>query len=153
MNARIALSIALMIAMAPAAFAQTAAPAASARPAQAARPAQQAGADAAFAAWDKDKNGSLSKDEFRAGYDAAIESLAVQRLRMEFQRHDTNHDNRLDAGEYANLALVQRAGKSAPMLSAFDKDKNQSLDFAEYVEFVRVTAKAQMAAPAPKQGN
>ena len=152
MNARIALSIALM-AMAPAAFAQNAAPAASARPAQAARPAQQAGADAAFAAWDKDKNGSLSKDEFRAGYDAAIESLAVQRLRVEFQRHDTNHDNRLDAGEYANLALVQRAGKSAPMLSAFDKDKNQSLDFAEYVEFVRVTAKAQMAAPAPKQGN
>ena len=153
MNARIALSIALMIAMAPAAFAQTAAPAASARPAQAARPAQQAGADAAFAAWDKDKNGSLSKDEFRAGYDAAIESLAVQRLRMEFQRHDTNHDNRLDAGEYAGLALVQHAGKSAPMLSAFDKDKNQSLDFAEYVEFVRVVAKAQMAAPAPKQGN
>jgi Ca2+-binding EF-hand superfamily protein len=154
MNARIALSIALM-AMAPAAFAQNAAPAASARPAQAARPAQQAGlgADAAFAAWDKDKNGSLSKDEFRAGYDAAIESLAVQRLRVEFQRHDANHDNRLDAGEYANLALVQHAGKSAPMLSAFDKDKNQSLDFAEYVEFVRVVAKSQMAAPAPKQGN
>jgi len=135
MNARIALSIAL-VAMAPAAFAQNAAP-----------------ADAAFAAWDKDKNGSLSKDEFRAGYDAAIDSLAVQRLCEEFQRHDTNHDNRLDAGEYANLALVQHAGKSAPMLSAFDKDKNQSLDFAEYVEFVRVVAKAQMAAPAPKQGN
>ena len=155
MNVRIALSIALM-AMAPAAFAQNAAPAAVARPTQAARPAQQQaglGADAAFAAWDKDKNGSLSKDEFRAGYDAALESLAVQRLRVEFQRHDTNHDGRLDAGEYANLALVQHAGKSAPMLSAFDKDKNQSLDFAEYVEFVRVAAKAQMAAPAPKQGN
>jgi Ca2+-binding EF-hand superfamily protein len=153
MNVRIALSIALM-ALAPAALAQNAAPAA-ARPAQPARPGQQAGlgADAAFAAWDKDKNGSLSKDEFRAGYDAAIESLAVQRLRVEFQRHDTNHDNRLDAGEYANLALVQHAGKSAPMLSAFDKDKNQSLDFAEYVEFVRVAAKAQVAAPAPKPGN
>ena len=112
-------------------------------------PARQAGGpDAVFAAWDKDGNGTLSKDEFRNGWAGTRNALAAQRLKAEFQRHDVNKDGKLQAGEYANLALVQRAGKSAPMMSAFDKDKDQGLDFAEYVDFVKTAAQLQPAAPA-----
>ena len=146
MKARIIFASIALIA-ASTAFAQNAAQPA-ARPAQALQPVDT---DAIFAAWDKDKNGALSPQEFRDGYDDTREALALQRLRIEFQRHDANHDGRLDAGEYSQLALVQRAGKNAPMMSAFDTDKNQGLDFKEYVEFIRTAAKAQAgAAPAPK---
>ena len=110
--------------------------------------AQQGSPDALFAAWDKDKNGALSKDEFRAGYDGVRTAMATQRLRAEFQRHDADKSGKLEAGEYAKLVLVQRAGKNAPMLSAFDRDKNQGLDFQEYLDFVRTATKAQAAAPA-----
>lgn len=109
---------------------------------------QAGGPDAVFAAWDKDGNGALSKDEFRNGWAGTRNALAVQRLKAEFQRHDANKDGKLQANEYANLALVQRAGKSAPMMSAFDKDKDQGLDFAEYVDFVKTAAQLQPAAPA-----
>ena len=107
---------------------------------------QAGGPDAVFAAWDKDGNGALSKDEFRNGWAGTRNALAAQRA--EFQRHDANKDGKLQAGEYANLALVQRAGKSAPMMSAFDRNKDQGLDFAEYVDFVKTAAQLQPAAPA-----
>ena len=129
-----------MLALPVVAFAQDAKPA----------PARQAGGpDAVFAAWDKDGNGTLSKDEFRNGWAGTRNALATQRLKAEFQRHDANKDGSLQAGEYANLALVQRAGKSAPMMSAFDRNKDQGLDFAEYVDFVKTAAQLQPAAPVP----
>ena len=128
-----------MLALPILAFAQDAKPAAA---------RQAGGPDAVFAAWDKDGNGALSKDEFRNGWAGTRNALAVQRLKAEFQRHDANKDGKLQAGEYANLALVQRAGKSAPMFSAFDKDKDQGLDFAEYVDFVKTAAQQHPAAPA-----
>ena len=128
-----------MLALPIVAFAQDAKPAAA---------RQAGGPDAVFAAWDKDGNGTLSKEEFRNGWAGTRNALAAQRLKAEFQRHDANKDGKLQAGEYANLALVQRAGKSAPMLSAFDKDKDQGLDFAEYVDFVKTAAQLQPAAPA-----
>ena len=138
MNLRVVGCIA-MLALPLLAFAQDAKPA----------PARQAGGpDAVFAAWDKDGNGTLSKDEFRNGWAGTRNALATQRLKAEFQRQDANKDGKLQAGEYANLALVQRAGKSAPMLSALDKNKDQGLDFAEYVDFVKTAAQLQPAAPA-----
>ena len=91
---------------------------------------------------------ALSKDEFRNGWAGTRNALAAQRLKAEFQRHDANKDGKLQANEYANLALVQRAGKSAPMMSAFDKNKDQGLDFAEYVDFVKTAAQQHPAAPA-----
>ena len=128
-----------MLALPIVAFAQDAKPAAA---------RQAGGPDAVFAAWDKDGNGTLSKDEFRNGWAGTRNALATQRLKAEFQRQDANKDGKLQAGEYANLALVQRAGKSAPMMSAFDKNKDQGLDFAEYVDFVKTAAQLQPAAPA-----
>ena len=43
----------------------------------------------------------------------------------------------------------QRAGKNAPQLSTFDKDKDKALDFPEYLEFVRVTVQSAPPQPAP----
>jgi hypothetical protein len=151
MNKSIVLIAALV---APAAFAQQPAKAPVAAPAAPAAAAQQgpAGPDAMFAAWDKNHDGMISKDEFRAGYMAARDTMAVQRLHIEFQRRDDNHDGKLQANEYAQMMLVQRAGKNAPPMSAFDADKNQSLDFEEYLEALKNMAKPQPAAAAsPKK--
>ena len=135
MTSRIFIAAALLLA-APA-FAQQAA-----RPA--AQPALQGGPDATFAAWDKDGNGTLSKDEFRAGWMATREDLALRRLRNEFARHDADKSGKLEASEYAKLALVQRAGASAPAMTAFDKNKDGGLQFDEYIDFVKVAGAQQM---------
>ena len=141
MTSRIFFAAALL--MAAPAFAQQAG-----KPAQ---PALQGGPDATFAAWDKDGNGSLSKDEFRNGWLATREDLALRRLRTEFARHDADKSGKLEAGEYAKLALVQRAGKSAPAMTAFDKDKDGGLEFPEYLDFVKVAgAQLQPQAATPK---
>ena len=106
----------------------------------------QGGPDATFAAWDKDGNGTLSQDEFRAGWMATREDLAVRRLRNEFARHDADKSGKLEAGEYAKLALVQRAGASAPAMTTFDANKDGGLQFAEYLDFVKVAGAQQQAA-------
>ena len=114
-----------------------------------AQPALQGGPDATFAAWDKDGNGALSKDEFRNGWAATRDDLALRRLRTEFARHDADKSGKLEAGEYAQLALVVRAGKSAPQMTAFDANKDGGLQFNEYLDFVK-TAGTQAAAPKAK---
>jgi len=144
-SAKAGLAVATLL-VATSAFAQQPAPAA--RPAGA--PAQQPpGPDAVFNAWDKNKDGALSKQEFSDGWALARDELAVQRLHQEFQRRDANKSGRIEADEYAKLAIVQRAGKSAPALSAFDKNKDGGLDFPEYLDFVRTGMKALQATPAP----
>ncbi|MGO4551458.1 EF-hand domain-containing protein [Lysobacter sp. 2RAF19] len=140
MKSRIFFAVALLVA-APA-FAQQAA-----KPA--AQPGLQGGPDATFAAWDKDGNGTLTKDEFRAGWMATRDDLALRRLQTEFARHDTDKSGKLEAGEYAQLALVLRAGKSAPAMTAFDKNKDGGLQFAEYIDFIKVAGAQQPRAVAP----
>jgi len=54
---------------------------------------------------------------------------------------DTNKDGVLEAAEYANLELVKKAGASAPAMSTFDTNKSQTLDFKEYVGFVKAMVK------------
>jgi hypothetical protein len=139
--------IVLMAALvAPVAFAQQAG-----KPAAAPAAQGPAGPDAMFAAWDTNHDGAISKDEFRAGYAAARDTMAVQRLHVEFQRRDENHDGSLQADEYAKMLFVQRAGKNAPPMSTFDKDKNQSLDFPEYLEALKTMAQSQPATATPKK--
>jgi len=112
-----------------AAAAQTPAPAAGAA-------AQQATPDATFTRWDKDKNKSLSLDEFKAGWQEAQTTAALRKLRANFNAMDANKSGGLEASEYAKLELIKRAGANAPMMSAFDADKNQALDFKEYVSLI-----------------
>jgi len=95
-------------------------------------------ADAAFAAWDADRDGTLSRKEFRAGWTRLLREGARQsRLRRQFEAVDADHDGAVGAGEYPSLLLVRQAGKAAPPLSAFDADRNGRLEFAEYTVLVR----------------
>ena len=139
-----------------AADAQTTAP----RPAPASKPSTAAAAnpqavppevDAAFAAWDADRNGTLTLQEFRNGWMVLRRASQMQaRLRGQFNTIDVNRNGAIDANEYANLLLVKKAGKSAPALATFDANRNQRLEFPEYIEFIKRMTEAP-AAPAPKK--
>lgn len=106
--------------------------------------------DAAFAAWDADKNGVLSQGEFRNGWMELRRARELEaRLRTQFHTVDANRNNAIDSGEYGNLVLVKRAGNSAPPLSTFDTNKDQRLEFGEYLKLVqRMAATVQPAAAA-----
>ena len=121
------------------------------KPAQPAAAAQQqqGGSDVVFAQWDTDKNGTLSKDEFRVGWAALRNEMVLQRLHMEWEERDADKSGKLEQGEFANLVIVQRLGKSAPAMTAFDKDKSGGLEFPEYIDFLK-TASRQAPAAAPK---
>ena len=125
-----------------------AAPAFAADPPAAAAPSADARVDAAFAAWDTNKDHLLSLAEFKAGWAALQKATAVEAgLHRQFQAMDADHSGALDAAEYSNLALVKRAGNSAPSLSAFDANKDQRLQFGEYLQLVR-----RLGAQAPAAG-
>jgi hypothetical protein len=145
MNIRHALALVALVAAAPAIAQNAPKPA---QPAAAPAAQQQAGPDAVFALWDKDKNGSLSKNEFAAGWTEMRTDMVMQRMHAEFERQDANKSGKLEANEFANLVIVQRLGKSAPAMSAFDANKNAGLEFPEYIEFIK-TAMRQAPAAAP----
>lgn len=94
--------------------------------------------DATFRLWDRDRNGVLSLQEFRTG-SASLrrEGVRQSRQRVQFDKVDANDNGAVDAGEYPALLLVERAGKSAPALSAFDANRNGRLEFVEYQGLVR----------------
>jgi hypothetical protein len=139
-NMKFQILIAASLLLSTAAFAQTAtAPA---------KTGVQAGPDAAFAAWDKDGNGTLSKDEFRAGWMATRNDLVVQRLHGEFERHDADKSGKIEAPNTRSSRSCSAPVQSAPAMSAFDKNKDGGLQFAEYVDFVSTTAR-QAAGPKP----
>ncbi len=113
---------------------RAAAPATSAAP-------QQVGAAEIFARWDTDHNKNLSQQEFKAGWDQVQANMLVYKLHENFLAMDANKDGALEASEYANLELVRKAGASAPPMSTFDADKSQTLDFKEYLGFVKAMVK------------
>lgn len=146
MSMRMSLSC---IVLATLAFPAAAAPPAPSAPATPASADVDARINAMFTAWDANKDHQLSPAEFKAGWIALQQAAAVEAaLHRQFDAMDANHDGALDAGEYANLMLVKRAGKAAPPLSAFDVNKDQRLEFGEYVALVRKLG-TQMAEKAP----
>ena len=98
--------------------------------------AQAATPQAMFNRWDTDKNKSLSVDEFQTGWKEVQMSVVLRKLHATFESMDKDKSGGLEAGEYANLELVRRAGKDAPMLAFFDTDKNGKLDFREYSQMI-----------------
>lgn len=94
-------------------------------------------ADVLFAKWDTNHDGALSPVEFRTAWDELQAAVAMQRLHAQFIMLDTDKNGCLNAEEYAHMALVVRAGKAAPPMSRFDEQRNQCLDFKEYVVVVR----------------
>jgi glucose/arabinose dehydrogenase len=102
--------------------------------------------DAAFKAFDTDRNGSLSLAEFRAGWQAMRQGGAQTmqaRLQQQFKQVDANGNGGIDRTEYSGLVLVKRAGSAAPPFSEFDRDGSQKLEYAEYAELVRRLGTAQ----------
>jgi len=119
-----------------AALAQAAAAKPAAPAAQGAAAAKAVTPETVFNAWDKDKNKALSVDEFRAGWTEIQMRQTVAKLHQNFVAMDSNKSNALEQNEFANLELIKKAGAKAPMLSAFDTDKNGKLEFKEYVELI-----------------
>jgi hypothetical protein len=107
-------------------------------------------ADAVFAAWDADHNGALSLQEFRDGSRGMRRTAGIRgRLHGQFEAVDANGNDAIDAAEYGKLLLVEKAGKGAPPLSMFDANKDQRLQFPEYLALVRHMTERRTAAPAP----
>jgi Ca2+-binding EF-hand superfamily protein len=102
--------------------------------------------DEVFAAWDKDHNKTLSIDEFKAGWEDVREATTMRRLQLQFQAMDTNKNGTIEPIEYANLPAVKNSGASAPPMSNFDTNKNQSLDFPEFLGFVEAMIKSMRPA-------
>lgn len=114
-------------------------------------PAAVAQVNSTFTAWDSDKNGVLSRNEFEAGWMVLRQAAEAQeRLRAQFHKVDANGNGAIDAGEYPNLLLVKQAGAAALPLSSFDTNKNQRLEFGEYIALVRRMSASRPVAPAKK---
>jgi hypothetical protein len=107
---------------------------------------------ATFAAWDVNKDKVLSQQEFVAGWRNLQRAAAVEAgLRRQFSVVDADRSGAIDGKEYGNLLLIKRAGKAAPLLSSFDANRNQRLEFPEYLELVRRMTATPQAAIAPTQ--
>lgn len=103
-------------------------------------------ADAAFAAWDVDRNGSLSQQEFRNGWEKVRRAGQLEaNLRRQFLTIDSNKNSAIDPSEYSTLVLIKSAGKSAPSLSSFDTNKDGKLQFVEYITLVQTLAPKEAA--------
>ena len=109
---------------------------------------QAATAEQLFASWDKDKNRMLSQEEFKNGWESAREQNILGRLEAQFRAADKDKSGLIEAGEFANLGLIKRAGSGAPPMSAFDLNKDQKIDFKEYLDLV--PAMMKRLAPAAK---
>lgn len=104
--------------------------------------AKAATPEAIFDRWDKDKNKSLSLDEFRAGWQEVQMGALVRKLHGNFVSMDTNKSGSLEANEFANLELVKKS-KTPVQFASFDTDKNQKIDFKEYVGMIKAMAPAK----------
>ena len=119
-------------------------------PAPAAKPAPGAnieqGIDKMFAALDTDNNKQLSFDEFKRGVVAERrQSMMLQQLGQLFKAGDKSGNGTLEAVEFNALPGVKAAKEPKPKFADFDLNKDQKLDFREYVQYV-----GRMSAPPKK---
>ena len=109
--------------------------------------AKQASPESIFNDWDKDKNKSLSLDEFKTGWAQLSQQIqarqVIAKLHQNFTAMDKNKSGALEQDEFANLELIKKAGSKAPLLSAFDADKDGKLQFKEYVSLVETMMRNQ----------
>jgi len=73
-------------------------------------------------------------------YADAVTLMRAHRAELQSAMYP-DKDGYLNATEYAHLMLVQQAGKSAPPMAMFDMQRNQCLDFKEYLNAVEFMLK------------
>jgi Ca2+-binding EF-hand superfamily protein len=125
------------------ASAQTAAPAAAPGTAAAETP------EAMFQRMDKNNDKMLSLDEFKAGVEARNRAILVARLQAQFKAMDKNNSGALEPTEFYELPLIKSGGSSAPTFTSADTDKDQKLNFKEYVALIGKYAASKQAAKKP----
>ena len=109
-------------------------------------PNLEQGIDKMFAALDTDNNKQLSFDEFKRGVVAERrQAMLLQQLGQLFKAGDKSGNGTLEAVEFNALPGVKAAKEPKPKFADFDLNKDQKLDFREYVQYV-----GRMSAPPKK---
>ena len=93
------------------------------------------GAEVTFDAWDKDHNGQLSREEFRAGWERAQQALQAGAPAPAFLHGGRQQERALEPAEYATSSSMKKEA-DAPM-SRFDSNKDGKLQFGEYLGWCR----------------
>lgn len=110
-------------------------------------PNLEQGIDKMFAALDTDNNKQLSYDEFKRGVVAERrQQLMLQQLGQLFKAGDKSGNGALEAVEFNALPGVKAAKEPKPKFADYDLNKDQKLDFREYVQYV-----GRMSAPPAKK--
>jgi Ca2+-binding EF-hand superfamily protein len=132
--------------------AQTAKPATAAAPANPAagkQPDLTQGIDQMFKAMDKDKNGVLSFEEFKvAVISERRQMLIIEQMQNNFRAGDTNKNGTLNAAEFNALPVMAKLPSPKPVFATFDLNKDQAMDFREFLGFVQQISAANPP-PAP----
>ena len=144
-NRPIGIAVLLVIAFAPMlANAQTA-PAKPVQAKPASAPAKSAnqmsdftqGIDKIFADMDTDKNKQISFEEFKVSVvNQRRQMFIIEKLRENFKASDKNGNGTLEIAEFNALPGLQNMPPPKPAFATFDLNKDQKMDFREYVEFV-----------------
>ena len=146
-NRPIGIAVLLVIAFAPMlAIAQTA-PAKPVQAKPASAPAKAANQmpdftqciDKIFADMDTEKNKQVSVVNQRR------QMFIIEKLRENFKASDKNGNGTLEIAEFNALPGLQNMPPPKPAFATFDLNKDQKMDFREYVEFV-----GKMSTPAKK---
>jgi len=117
-----------------------------AKPATQAKPAQgqdiETGIDQMFKAMDRDGNKQLSYAEFKAAVvNERKQMMVIERLRSEFIQLDKNKNSTLDAAEFNAHPGLKSLPAPKPQLVEFDRNKDQKMEFGEYVNFIEQMSK------------
>lgn len=123
-------------------------PAAAPTAAAAAAPAPET-PETMFQKMDKNNDKMLTLDEFKAGVQARERAMVLTRLQAQFKAMDKNKNSTLEPTEFYELPLVKSSGSSAPTFTEADTNKDQKLDFKEYVMLVSKFAASHQPAAKP----
>jgi Ca2+-binding EF-hand superfamily protein len=138
----------LLLILATPAGAQTAKPA-PANPAAGKQPDLTQGIDQMFKAMDKDKNGVLSFEEFKVAVVAERrQMMIIEQMQANFRAGDTNKNNTLSAAEFNALPVMPKLPSPKPVFATYDLNKDQAMDFREFLGFVQQISAANPP-PAP----
>ncbi len=121
-----------------------------AAPAAAAPAAVAETPEAMFQNMDKNNDKMLSLDEFKAGIEARNRAMIVARLHAQFKSMDKNNSGALEPTEFYELPMVKSGGSNAPTFTSADTDKDQKLNFKEYVALVAKYAESRATAAPSK---